>query len=189
MELLVFGHGGLPVLVFPTSGGRFFEFEDRGMIAALSGKIDAGQLQVYCVDSVDKESWYNRHVAPRWRIARHMQYEDYLIHEVVPLVRLEEPRPASGRARMQLWRLPRGQHRSAPSRHLYRPAVDVRRIRSVELSWAAITTRTATTTCPRTTCPTSPIPGSSSATAATPTCWPPAGTTNVWPTIRNWIGS
>ncbi len=31
MELLVFGHAGLPVLVFPTSGGRFYEFEDQGM--------------------------------------------------------------------------------------------------------------------------------------------------------------
>jgi len=89
MELLVFGHGGLPVMVFPTSGGRFFEFEDRGMIAALAGKIDAGQLQVFCVDSVDKESWYNRGVGPRWRIARQVQYEDYLIHEVVPLIRLK----------------------------------------------------------------------------------------------------
>jgi esterase/lipase superfamily enzyme len=42
MELLVFGHAGLPVMVFPTSGGRFYEFEDRGMIGALAGKIDAG---------------------------------------------------------------------------------------------------------------------------------------------------
>jgi esterase/lipase superfamily enzyme len=93
MELLVFGHAGLPVVVFPTSGGRFYEFEDRGMIAALAGKIDAGQLQVYCVDSLDMESWYNRRVGPRWRIARHVQYEDYLIHEVVPLVRLKNDDP------------------------------------------------------------------------------------------------
>jgi esterase/lipase superfamily enzyme len=87
MELLVFGQTGLPVMVFPTSGGRFYEFEDRGMIGALSGKIDAGQVQVYCVDSIDMESWYNRSVPPRWRIARHLQYEDYLIHEVVPLIK------------------------------------------------------------------------------------------------------
>jgi esterase/lipase superfamily enzyme len=93
MELLVFGHAGLPVLVFPTSGGRFYEFEDRGMVAALSGKIDSGQLQLYCVDSVDMESWYNRAVAPRWRIARHMQYEDYLIHEVLPLIRQKNQDP------------------------------------------------------------------------------------------------
>jgi esterase/lipase superfamily enzyme len=87
MELLVFGHSGVPVLVFPTSGGRFFEFEDRGMVSGLGGKIDAGQIQLYCVDSVDMESWYNRSVPPRWRIARHVQFEDYLIQEVVPLVR------------------------------------------------------------------------------------------------------
>ncbi len=43
MELLVFGHGGLPVVVFPTSGGRFFEFEDHGMVAALAQRIEAGE--------------------------------------------------------------------------------------------------------------------------------------------------
>jgi len=81
MELLVFGHAGLPVMVFPTSGGKYYEFEDRGMIGALAGKIDAGELQVYCVDAVDSESWYNKQVSPRWRIARHVQYDEYLIHE------------------------------------------------------------------------------------------------------------
>ena len=41
----------------------------------------------FCVDSVDMESWYNKQVPPRWRIARHVQYDDYLVHEVAPLVR------------------------------------------------------------------------------------------------------
>jgi esterase/lipase superfamily enzyme len=89
MELLVFGHAGLPVIVFPTSGGRFYEFEDRQMIGALSGRIDGGHVQVYCVDSIDMESWYNKSVSPRWRIARHVQFEDYVMSEVVPLVRLK----------------------------------------------------------------------------------------------------
>jgi len=93
MELLVFGHAGLSVLVFPTSGGRFFEFEDRGMVAALAGKIDAGHLQLFCVDSVDRESWYNRQVAPSRRVARHMQYEAYLLDEVVPLILQKNPDP------------------------------------------------------------------------------------------------
>ena len=93
MELLVFGHAGLPVLVFPTSGGRFYEFEDRGMIAALSGKIDAGLLQFFCVDSVNDESWYNRQAPPRQRIARHTQYEEYLLHELLPLLRQQNRDP------------------------------------------------------------------------------------------------
>jgi esterase/lipase superfamily enzyme len=93
MELLVFGHAGLPAVVFPTSCGRFFEFEDRGMVGAISGEIEAGRLQLFCVDSVDAESWYNRNVGPRWRIARHMQYEDYVMHEVLPLVRQKNGNP------------------------------------------------------------------------------------------------
>jgi len=87
MELLIHGHTGVPVMVFPTSGGRFYEFEDRGMPASIGDKIDRGEIQLFCVDSVDMESWYNRNVPPRWRIARHIQYEDYLIHEVVPLIK------------------------------------------------------------------------------------------------------
>lgn len=85
--MLIFGHDGLPVVVFPTSCGRYFEFEDRDMVGAVAGKIDAGQIQLFCVDSVDAESWYNRDVPPRWKIARHMQYEEYILKEVLPLIR------------------------------------------------------------------------------------------------------
>jgi esterase/lipase superfamily enzyme len=87
MELLVFGHSGLPVVVFPSSQGRFYEFEDRGLVGAIAHKIDRGEVQLYCLDSVDSESWYNRSVPPRWRIARHVQYENYVMNEVVPLLR------------------------------------------------------------------------------------------------------
>jgi esterase/lipase superfamily enzyme len=93
MELLIFGHAGLPVMVFPTSCGRFYDFEDRGMVAALASRIDSGQLQLFCVDSVDEESWYNRKAAPRWRISRQIRYEESLIHELVPMIRLRNPNP------------------------------------------------------------------------------------------------
>ncbi len=38
MEMLVFGHAGMPLVVFPTSMGRFFEYEDRGMIGVLAAQ-------------------------------------------------------------------------------------------------------------------------------------------------------
>jgi esterase/lipase superfamily enzyme len=88
MELLVFGHSGVPIVVFPSSQGRFFEFEDRGLIGAVAHKIDVGEIQMFCLDSVDAESWYNRDVPPRWRIARHVQYENYIMEEVLPFIRL-----------------------------------------------------------------------------------------------------
>lgn len=87
MEMLIFGHTGLPVLVFPTSCGRFYEFEDNGMVAALAHRIESGHLRLYCVDSVDGESWYNRGVHGATKIARHQQYEQYILREVVGVVR------------------------------------------------------------------------------------------------------
>ncbi|MBS1872080.1 MAG: esterase family protein [Acidobacteria bacterium] len=87
MELLIFGHGGAPVLVFPTSKGRFFEYEDRGMIEAARWKYDGGGQMAVCVDSVDAESWYNREAHPRDRALRHAHYDLYLTTEVLPLIR------------------------------------------------------------------------------------------------------
>ena len=87
MELLVFGHDGIPLLVFPTSMGRFFDYESRGMIQALQNKYEHGQLQAFCVDSVDAESWYNKAVPPRERAHRHTEYDRYLFDEIVPFIR------------------------------------------------------------------------------------------------------
>ena len=45
MELLAFGHGGFPIVVFPTSGGRFWEYEDRGMVKALAAPFSIAVLE------------------------------------------------------------------------------------------------------------------------------------------------
>ncbi|MDX2181637.1 MAG: alpha/beta hydrolase-fold protein [Bryobacteraceae bacterium] len=87
MELLVFGHAGTPVLVFPTSMGKYFEYEDRGMVGALWSAIERGHIQLFCVDSVDKESWYNKAAHPYWRVLRHIHYENYILNDVLPLIR------------------------------------------------------------------------------------------------------
>jgi esterase/lipase superfamily enzyme len=84
MELLVFGDQGARVLVFPTSMGRFFDWEDRGMIGALGDHLQRGSLQLFCVDSVDAESWYNKNTHPSQRARRHDQFDQYLVSEVLP---------------------------------------------------------------------------------------------------------
>lgn len=85
MEMLVFGHGGARVIVYPTSQGRYFEWEDRGMIGALQEHIERGWAQLYCVDSVDAESWYARHTHPEDRARRQTAYERYVLDEVIPM--------------------------------------------------------------------------------------------------------
>lgn len=89
MELLSFGHAGARVIVFPTSCGRFFDWENRGMIDALSHHIEQGWIQVFCLDSVDFESWWNFDAHPKDKAARHLQYHKYVIEEVLPFTERE----------------------------------------------------------------------------------------------------
>lgn len=84
MELLVFGHAGARVLAFPTSQGRFFDWEDRGLIGALAEHLSHGWVQVFCVDSVDGESWFGKHLPPADRARRHVEYDHYVLDEVLP---------------------------------------------------------------------------------------------------------
>jgi esterase/lipase superfamily enzyme len=86
MEALRFGASGLPLLVFPTSQGRFYQWEDFGMVPALQDKIDAGFIQLWCVDSVDSESWYASGLPPADRVRRHLQYERYIVDELLPQI-------------------------------------------------------------------------------------------------------
>jgi esterase/lipase superfamily enzyme len=92
MELLLFGTGGRPVLAFPTSMGRYYQNEDFSLIGTLADRIDAGQVQIVCVDSVDMESWYDRSRPARARGERHKEYEQYLITEVIPFLAERNPR-------------------------------------------------------------------------------------------------
>lgn len=87
MTLKVYGHWGIPFVVFPCSRGRYFDYEGMGMVGAIASFIDNGQIKLFCVDSVDAESWYNYSVPPDQRNARHEQYDRYIVDEIVPFVR------------------------------------------------------------------------------------------------------
>lgn len=86
MELLKFGNHGIPVLSFPSSMGRFHEWEDFGMVDNIAYQINDGHNTLICVDSVDSESFYNKNIEPFVRLMRHKQYEDYIIHEIIPFI-------------------------------------------------------------------------------------------------------
>lgn len=57
MELLVFGHAGAKVLVFPTRDRRFYEYEQLHMVQQIAHKLETGQLQLLGVDSIDKATY------------------------------------------------------------------------------------------------------------------------------------
>jgi len=86
MAVRVYGHYGLPLLVFPTSGGDENEYEGQSMIGALAHHIDGGRVKMFCVNSVNNESWYNKQAHPRHRSYVQAMYDAYMSSEVAPFV-------------------------------------------------------------------------------------------------------
>ena len=96
MEFLWFGTSGFPIILFPTSMGKYVQYEDMGLVERLAHKVDAGLIQLICVDSVDAESWYNENVPSALRGVRHAQYDAYLRYELIPYIQTRAQRPDLG---------------------------------------------------------------------------------------------
>lgn len=96
--MIRYGHWGRPVLVFPSEQGNAFDFEDNGMVGAVSGLIDSGRLKVYCVGSYDASSWSNKSVDLEERARRHGDYESWIVNQVVQWIRQDCARAADDSA-------------------------------------------------------------------------------------------
>lgn len=81
-QMLVFGDRGIPLILFPTSMGTYYENKDRGMIDAAGWFIDNGIVKIYCPDSIDAESWYNKNASPAIRAYNHTCYDNLILNEI-----------------------------------------------------------------------------------------------------------
>ena len=53
IEVLAFGTKGFPVILFPTSLGRYFENRDFKLIDSVAWYINEGLIKIYCPDGVE----------------------------------------------------------------------------------------------------------------------------------------
>jgi len=88
VEMLVFGHAGCPVVLFPTSKGSFYENRDMGLVNSAQWYIDQGLIRIYCPVSNDADSFYNKNIDPHQRIQNHIAYDKMICHEIVERIRL-----------------------------------------------------------------------------------------------------
>jgi esterase/lipase superfamily enzyme len=89
MHVARFGASGKPLLLFPTGGGDYLEHERFLMIRALSPLIDAGRLQVWLMDNVNRDGWINPDAHPGHKTWLQARFDEYLVTEVLPFVRAE----------------------------------------------------------------------------------------------------
>jgi esterase/lipase superfamily enzyme len=89
IEVLAFGTRGYPVILFPTSMGRFTENKDFKLIDSAAWFINEGLVKIYCPDGIDSMSWYNKSIHPAQRVTNHIWYDNFVLSELVPLAQRE----------------------------------------------------------------------------------------------------
>ena len=90
IEMLVFGDRGYPVIIFPYHHGALFhESKDFGLIETARWFVERGFIQIFCPDSIDKHSWYNRSIHPADKVKNHIWYDKMVHEEIVPKDPLE----------------------------------------------------------------------------------------------------
>ena len=86
MHIMIYGHGGLPFLAFPTQDSMCRNYEDFGMIHQLRDYLESGRIRMFVVDTVDSESWSPKGWDKGMRAARQEQYYHYIVDEAMPFV-------------------------------------------------------------------------------------------------------
>lgn len=86
MEIVTYGHFGPSLLMFPSAGADFLEYERFYLIDSIRHLVDAGRLKVFSINSINLESWLNHRISGRQKAVRHMQYNSYVESEVVPFI-------------------------------------------------------------------------------------------------------
>lgn len=89
VEMLMIGEKGIPIILFPTSMGRYTENKDFKLTDAAGWYVEQGLVKFYCIESVDALSWYNKNVPPNVRAYNHTCYDKMLHEELVPHAKAE----------------------------------------------------------------------------------------------------
>lgn len=86
MEISVYGHYGIALLMFPATTDDHLEYEKNGIIEALTPFMQKGKIKIFSVGSCNEESWLNTKKAPQEKSMRQFQYNNYVVEELMPFI-------------------------------------------------------------------------------------------------------
>lgn len=87
MELAVYGHYGISILLFPATTDSCLENEENGMIQAIQPLLESGRFKVFSLGAMNFESWLTKdEKTNEEKSEMHKKYNQYIIEEVLPFI-------------------------------------------------------------------------------------------------------
>lgn len=83
------GHWGFPIVMFPTSMGNVYQNRDFGLLKTIEPLINAGQVKIYNIETIDFQSFYAEELPPNIKIYNYHLYVQFLHTELIPYIQRE----------------------------------------------------------------------------------------------------
>ncbi len=87
MPIVAYGFYGFSLLLVPTAGADFLEYERFQMMESLAPAINSGKVKVFSINSVNKQSWMNKEMEGSHKAIRQNQWNQYVFNEVIPFIK------------------------------------------------------------------------------------------------------
>ena len=89
MPIVTYGFYGFALLLLPTAGADYLEYERFHLMDDLAPIVDSGKVKVFSVNSLNKQSWLNKQMEGAHKAIRHNQFNEYVWNEVVPFIKTQ----------------------------------------------------------------------------------------------------
>lgn len=84
MEVVTYGRYGITMIMFPANSDSSHEPEQIGFIESLKDYLNSGRLKLYCVSTVNSQSWYNTSISDEQKSYKLFEYNKFIEDELVP---------------------------------------------------------------------------------------------------------
>lgn len=85
----IIGHWGHPILMFPSSGGKYNQNSDFGLNGSVKQFLEEGRIKLYNVETLDMDSFYADHLSSEIMIHNYELYMQFLKNEMIPYIQKE----------------------------------------------------------------------------------------------------
>lgn len=87
MEIVTYGHYGFALLLLPTAGADYLEYERFQLIDSISDFINGGKVKVFSINSINAESWLHPTMYGHHKAMRQNSFNHYVFSEVIPYIK------------------------------------------------------------------------------------------------------
>ena len=87
MPIVSYGHGGRPLLLFPTAAADYLENERFHLVKSVEPFLASGRIRLFSIDSCNRWAWMDKSLPVAEQARRQALYSAYIEHEVAPWIR------------------------------------------------------------------------------------------------------